>query len=319
MTESASKPLMGIGSCLAGNAVRYNGQTKAPNQHVRAIYDNFEMRAFCPEMGIGMGVPREPIHIVGTEDDVRVLDVATHSQDYTDQIAGYADTVLELAPEISGYILVKGSPSCGYDRVKRFGMNGHSIASDQKGIFAASLARKDPLLPLEDDGRLNDPGLRESFITRAYTYHEWKSLKASGLSARKIVEFYSRYKYLVMAHHVPSYKTLGRMVADVGKRETNAFADEFIAAMMEALTRRATRRSHTNVLQHMAGYLKRSISAEERGRLSDLIEQYRLGHMPLVVPITMLKHHFANNPNSYIDQQVFMTPYPDELKLRNLL
>jgi len=317
--NTAPKPLMGIGSCLAGNAVRYNAQTKSPNQHVRALFDAFEMRAFCPEMGIGMGVPREPIHIVGTEDDVKVLDVATHTQDYTEQIAGYADTVLKLAPEISGYVLVKGSPSCGYDRVKRFGMNGHSIASDQKGIFAAALAQKDPLLPLEDDGRLNDPGLRESFITRAYTYHEWKQLRKAGLSAHKIVGFYSRYKYLVMAHDVPGYQALGRMVAEVGNRDIETFADEFIAAMMQALTRRATQRSHTNVLQHLAGYLKRSISAEERGRLRDLIDQYRQGHVPLVVPVTMLKHHFANNPNSYIDQQVFMAPYPDELKLRNLL
>ncbi len=310
---------MGIGSCLAGNAVRYNAQTKAPNQHVKAISESFRMRAFCPEMGIGMGVPREPIHIVGTEDEVRVMDVATHTHDYTDQIAGYADTVLALAPELCGYILVKGSPSCGYDRVKRYAMNGHSIASDQKGIFAAALAAKDPLLPLEDDGRLNDPGLRESFITRAYTYHEWKNLRASGLSARKIVEFYSRYKYLAMAHHVPSYQALGRMVADAGKRDIEELADEFIAMLMSALTRRATHRSHTNVLQHLMGYLKKSISADERARLKELIEQYRQGHIPLVVPITMLKHHFANSPNSYIDQQVFLSPYPDELKLRNLL
>ncbi len=310
---------MGIGSCLAGNAVRYNAQTKAPNQHVKAISESFQMRAFCPEMGIGMGVPREPIHIVGTEDEVRVLDVATHTHDYTDQIAGYADTVLGLAPELCGYILVKGSPSCGYDRVKRYAMNGHGIASDQKGIFAAALAARDPLLPLEDDGRLNDPGLRESFITRAYTYHEWKGLRASGLTAHKIVEFYSRYKYLAMAHHVPSYKALGRMVADAGKRDIEELAGEFIATLMSALTRRATHRSHTNVLQHLMGYLKKSISAEERARLKDLIEQYRQGHIPLVVPITMLKHHFANSPNSYIDQQVFLSPYPDELKLRNLL
>ena len=298
---------------------KFNDFLISPNQHVRAISEAFEMRAFCPEMGIGMGVPREPIHIVGTEDDVRVLDVATHTQDYTEQIAGYADTVLALAPELSGYILVKGSPSCGFDRVKRFAMNGHSIASDQKGIFAASLAARDPLLPLEDDGRLNDPGLRESFITRAYTYHEWKQLVASGLTAHKIVEFYSRYKYLAMAHHVPSYKVLGRMVAEAGKRDIDELAGEFIGTLMAALTLRATQRSHTNVLQHLMGYLKKSISAEERARLKELIEQYRQGHIPLVVPVTMLKHHFANSPNSYIDQQVFMSPYPDELKLRNLL
>ena len=316
---NSPKPVMGIGSCLAGNAVRYNKQTKSPNQHVKGISENFEMRAFCPEMGIGMGVPRAPIHLVGSQNNVRALDVDTHSNDYTEKLAGYAATALSLAPELCGYVLVKGSPSCGYERVKRYADNGYSVASDQQGVFAAALAKADPLLPLEDDGRLNDPGLRESFVTRAYTYHDWKQLVSSGVSAHKLIGFYSRYKYLVMAHHVPSYKVLGRMLADAGQQPIEKLSDTFIAALMAALTHRATQRSHSNVLFHLSGYLKRTVPGEERQRLKDLIEQYRLGHIPLVVPITMLRHHFANNPNAYIDSQVFMAPYPDELKLRNVV
>lgn len=312
-------PVMGIGSCLAGHAVRYDGQTKSPNQHIRDLASSFHLRAFCPEMGIGLGVPRPPIRLVGDEDNVRVLDVATHSEDYTDQLTAYASTVLDMAPELCGYILVKGSPSCGFDRVKRFADNGHSIASDQQGIYARALGQLDPLLPLEDDGRLNDPGLRESFLTRAYTYHDWKTLNQEPLTAHRLIEFYSRYKYLVMAHHVPSYKAIGRLLADAGKQPIETLAAEFIDALMQALTYRATRRSHTNVLYHLSGYLKRTVASEERQRLNELIEQYRQGHVPLVVPITMLRHHFANSPNSYIEQQVFMTPYPDELKLRNLI
>ncbi len=313
------RPVMGIGSCLAGNAVRYNAQTKSPNQYVRGISENFEMRAFCPEMGIGMGVPRPPIHLVGSESSVRALDVDTHSNDFTDKLAAYAGKVLELAPELCGYILVKGSPSCGYERVKRFADNGHSVASDQRGIFAAALGRADPLLPLEDDGRLNDPGLRESFVTRAYTYHDWKTLCITGLTPHRLVEFYSRYKYLVMAHHMPTYKILGRLVADAGKQPMDALSARFIAELMAGLTHRATRRSHSNVLFHLSGYLKRTVPSAERQRLRDLIDQYRQGLVPLIVPITMLRHHFANNPNAYIDQQVFMAPYPDELQLRNLV
>lgn len=318
-TAPADAPVMGIGSCLAGHAVRYDGQTKSPNQHIQDLSGAFQLRAFCPEMGIGLGVPRPPIRLVGPEDDVRVMDVATHTHDYTDQIAAYAETVLQLAPELCAYILVKGSPSCGFDRVKRFADNGHSLASDQQGIFASALGRLDPLLPLEDDGRLNDPGLRESFVTRAYTYHDWKTLKAQPLTAHRLIEFYSRYKYLVMAHHVPSYKKLGKLLADAGKQPVEELAQTFITGLMTALTFRATRRSHTNVLHHLSGYLKRTVDSSERQRLNELIEQYRLGHVPLVVPVTMLKHHFANSPNSYIDQQVFMAPYPDELKLRNLI
>ena len=318
-TESTPKPLLGIGSCLAGNEVRYNGQTKAPNVHVRALCDTFNTRAFCPEMGIGLGVPRPPIHLVGTETEIRVVDVDSHANDYTQPIRDYASTVLSLAPEISGYILVKASPSCGYERVKRFNEKGNVVAHDQRGIFASALAERDPLLPLEDDGRLNDPSLRESFVTRVCAYHDWKLLQAEGVTPRGLVEFWSRYKYLVMAHHVPSYKSLGQLVAGAGKGNLDAVANEFIASLMGALTKRATRRSHSNVLFHMAGYLKRRVDGPERQRLAELIEDYRQGLVPLVVPVTMLKHHFANHPNAYIDQQAFLTPYPDHLKLRNLV
>lgn len=319
LPDTDKKPLLGIGSCLAGNAVRYNAQTKAPNSHVRAICDLFEMRPFCPEMNAGLGVPRPPIHLVGEPGAIRVLDVESHQYDHTDAIAGGAQKILDSTPELCGYILVKGSPSCGFDRVKRFNQKGNIVAHDQRGIFAAALAAADPLLPLEDDGRLNDPGLRESFVTRALTYHDWKQLRAGGLTAGRLVEFYSRYKYLVMAHHVPTYKALGPMLADAGKRDPEELGEEFIRLLMSALECCATRRSHSNVLFHISGYLKRRIDAEERQRLRELIDKYRCGLVPLVVPVTMLRHHFANHPDAYIDQQVFLAPYPEELQLRNVV
>lgn len=313
------RPLLGIGSCLAGNAVRYNGKTNSPNAHVREICAHFDTRAFCPEMGIGLGVPRPPIHLVGSSHAVRVLDVQTHSHDYTDRIRGYAQEVLDQAPLLCGYILVKGSPSCGYGRVKRYSPQGSYLASDQNGIFAQALAKIDPLLVLEDDGRLNDPGLRESFVTRACAYHEWKMLRQSDLTAHRLIAFYTRYKYLVMAHHVPSYKALGPMLANAGKQPVEKLADEFIHAFMAALTHRATRRTHSNVLFHLAGYLRRRITAAQRQRLAGLIEDYRTGKVPLIVPVTLLKHHFADHPNAYVNGQVFLDPYPDELRVRNVV
>lgn len=313
------KPLLGLGSCLAGNAVRYNGDSKKANEHVRAICEHFDTRAFCPEMGAGLGVPRPPIHLVGTEDAIRIVDVATHEHDYTDAIRDYAQQVLELAPDMCGYILVKGSPSCGYGRVKRYNEKGNHMASDQNGVFANALQAADPLLPLEDDGRLNDPSLRESFLARACAYHDWKVMEKGGLSARKIIEFYSRYKYLVMAHHVASYKLLGPMLANAGKEPLEELAQEFIQTLMAALTHRATRRSHSNVLFHISGYLKRSLETEQRQRLAELIENYRTGKVPLIVPVTLLKHHFADNPDAYINRQVFLEPFPEDLGVRNVL
>ncbi|MCB1690402.1 MAG: DUF1722 domain-containing protein [Halioglobus sp.] len=317
--KTLKKPLLGIGSCLAGNAVRYNGDTKKPNEYVRNICEHFDTRAFCPEMGVGLGVPRPPIRLVGTEDTVRIVDVKTHTHDYTGPIQDYALQVLQQAPELCGYILVKGSPSCGYGRVKRYSEDGQHLASDQNGIFANALAQADPLLPLEDDGRLNDPGLRESFVTRACAYHDWKALINEGLTTHRLIAFYTRYKYLVMAHHVPSYKSLGPLVANADRLPLHELATHFIHALMAALTHRATRRSHSNVLFHLAGYLKRTITTAQRQRLAALIEDYRIGQVPLVVPVTMLKHHFSDNPNAYIDSQVFLEPYPDELRVRNLV
>ena len=276
-------------------------------------------------------MPRPPIHLVSVNDQIRIKDADTHENDYTDPIRDYARQTLKIAPELCGYILVKGSPSCGYGRVKRYNEKGNYMASDQDGVFATlptvcsalafalatALAEFDPLLPLEDDGRLNDPRLRESFVTRACTYHAWKSMLNEGLTAHRLIEFYSRHKYLVMAHSVPAYRSIGRMVAEAGKRDLAELGPEFIDALMGALRKPATRRSHTNVLQHLAGYLKRKLSPEERQRLAQLIDSYRLGHVPLVVPVTMLRHHFANHPNTYIDSQVFLEPYPEQLQLRN--
>lgn len=316
---SDQTPLLGIGSCLAGNAVRYNGQTKKPNEHVVALCEQFATRAFCPELGAGMGVPRPPIHLVGDEHQVRIVDVDTHTQDFTTPIANYAQRVLSEAPTLCGYILVKGSPSCGWGRVKRYSEKGHRLASDQNGVFANALHALDPLLPLEDDGRLNDDRLRESFATRACTYHDWKRTVARGLSAHTLIEFYSRYKYLVMAHHVPSYQKLGKMLANAGKEDLEALSKAFIETLMAGLTHTTTRASHSNTLFHISGYLKRDITAEQRQRLRELIESYRNGDVPLVVPVTMIKHYFADRPDAYINSQVFLNPYPEELKLRNLV
>ncbi|MBE9537809.1 MAG: DUF1722 domain-containing protein [Proteobacteria bacterium] len=233
LSATGAKPVMGIGSCLVGNAVRYDGQAKCPGSHVQAICEAFEMRAFCPEMGVGMGVPRPPIELVGSENSVRVLDVATHSKEYTVPLAGYAQKVLDMAPDLCGYILVRGSPSCGYEGVKRHSDNGNRLASDQQGIFAMALAVADPLLPLEDDERLNNPGLRESFVARAHAYHDWKLLCDDGLSAHKLVEFYSLHK--------PDCEALERILADTDRLPLEELSRIFITALMAALSHRSAK------------------------------------------------------------------------------
>lgn len=312
-------PKLGIGACLTGEAVRYNGVGKRANESVRRLSEHFSMRPFCPEVAIGLGVPREPIRLVGEAGSPRAMDSATQTHDYTDKLQTFAERVVRGEPDLCGYILVKGSPSCGYKRVKRYNESGNAVASDSAGVFASALQKEDPLLPVEEDGRLNDPALRESFVCRAMTYHDWKQLCAGGLTRHRLIEFYSRHKYLVMAHDYNSYKAIGRLLADAGNRELGELAAEFITALMAALARPANRRSHSNALLHITGYLKRVVSSRERQQLRELIQQYSAGLVPLVVPITMLRHHFSNHPDPYITKQTFLSPYPDTLQLRNQL
>jgi len=189
--------------------------------------------------------------------------------------------------------------------------------SDATGLFAAALKAGNHLLPVEEDGRLHDAALRESFVVRVFTYYEWRQLEHSGLTYRGLQEFYARRKYLLMSRHIATYKQLGKLLADGHRRDLSDVAQQTITLIMSALSRPATRTGHTNTLMHIRGYLKNVLSPAEKIELSDVIEQYRCGVVPLVVPLTLLHHHFAQHPDAYIERQLFMQPYPATLGLRN--
>jgi uncharacterized protein YbgA (DUF1722 family)/uncharacterized protein YbbK (DUF523 family) len=315
----ADKPEIGIGACLMGQPVRYNGDSKRSNPHINSLKDHLRLRTFCPELAIGLGVPRETVRLVGDLEALRLTDSATQTADYTAPMKDYAAQVVADTPGMAGYILVKGSPSCGYQRVKRYNEKGNAAGSDSSGIFAAALMKLDPLLPLEEDGRLNDDRLRENFITRVYAYHDWKLLCNAGLTRHRLTGFWARYKYLVMARHTASYKAIGRVLASAKGIPLQQIAEEFVALLMYALEQLPTRKSQTNVLQHIRGYLKRDLNGGDKRELDVLIDQYNGGVVPIVVPLTLLRHHFKNFSYPYIDQQVFMRPYPEQLGLRNNL
>lgn len=318
MSEGAvtEKPVIGIGACLVGKPVRFNGSHKRASDVLEAMRSAMELRPFCPEVAIGLGVPREPIRIVETAAGARAKDSETQQRDHTDALQDYARAVAQTEP-LSGYILVKGSPSCGYQRVKRYNEAGNSLPSEGVGIFARQLMRSNPLLPVEEDGRLNDVQLRERFIRRVYAYHDWRQWCAAvPITHHRLIEFYARYKYLVMAHHQPTYKRIGKMLA-ARDRNIPRLANKVIALIMWALGHHARRGSYANALSHVKGYLKRRINPEERQLLDGVIDDYRHGKVPLVVPVRMLKHYFALFPDDYIDQQALLYAYPDELGVRN--
>jgi len=319
MNNSQSPIKVGISSCLLGQQVRYNGGHKLSTLCTGDLSRFFEFVPSCPEAGAGMGIPRPPIRLVGDPAAPRAVRVEDSSIDFTDALKQYSAQRIPELQDLCGYIFIKNSPSCGLFRVKVYRDNGTPQMESGRGIFANELTRAMPLLPVEEDGRLQDPVLRENFITRVFAWHNWHQLKEAGLSAKALTDFHARYKYTLMAHSPQDYQTLGRMLADAGRQEPTELGGRYFSALMQALQQKATRRSNTNVLMHIQGYLKKHLRPAEKQSMTAVIEQYRKGIVPLVVPVTLLRHHFHQHPDPYIERQAFLQPYPDELSLRNAL
>jgi uncharacterized protein YbgA (DUF1722 family)/uncharacterized protein YbbK (DUF523 family) len=311
---------VGISSCLLGNEVRFDGGHKHSTICTNHLSQYFDFVAECPEVGIGMSIPRKPIRLIGDVHSPEVVAVHDNSINYTNEMNTFSEQkAKQYCSELCGYIFMKNSPSCGLFRVKVYQENGYPAAEPGRGIYAAAITKQNPLLPVEESGRLSDPHLRENFIARVFAYHNWQQLKQNGLSHHALIDFHSHYKYSLMAHSPESYVELGRLLADAGNHEVNELAERYFTMLMTALTNIATRKTHTNVLMHLQGYLKKVLTSIEKQELAGIIDQYRTGKIPLIVPITMLKHHFNNHPDPYIAKQAYLQPYPDDLSLRNAI
>ena len=318
--ESSERIPVGVSSCLLGEAVRYDGGHKHDRYLTATLGRYFEYVAWCPEALAGLGVPRPPIRLAGDPDAPRAVRTADPSVDVTEALAAVARRATPQMDRLRGYIFKRGSPSCGMERVKVYGAPGKSPRMGQ-GLFARAVMRAHPLLPCEEEGRLNDPSLRESFVERVFAYHRWLREMENGCTPGRLVAYHTRHKLLLLSHSEVHYRSAGRLVADAGRRDRDRsrLASQYLRTFMEGMRRRATRRRHTNVLQHLAGYLKRSIDAGDRQALARIIEEYRTGVVPLVVPIRFLRHHFRRAPDRYVEMQHYLAPYPDELGLRNHL
>lgn len=317
--DAATPIRVGVSSCLLGREVRFDGGHKRDPFINRVLSGYFEFVPFCPEVEIGLGVPRDPIRLERRAAGVRAVGIRQPDLDVTDSLRKYGRRVAGGNPDLSGYVLKSKSPSCGMERVKVYDAASGIPSADGVGEFARILMEQRPELPVEEEGRLNDPVLRENFVERVFTYRRWQDLAASGLTAAGIVDFHTRHKLAIMAHSQQAYRELGRMVADCGAGDPDVFGARYIAALMAALKLRASRRNHTNVLKHVQGFLKDRIDAQDKQELNELIEAYRLGHVPLVVPITLLNHHFRRHPDEYMQRQYYLHPHPPELMLRNLI
>lgn len=318
MTTSLGTLKIGISACLLGQPVRFNGGHKESRLCSEVLARHFQFVPVCPEVAIGLGTPRQAIRLVGEPEQPRAVGWRNAALDVSDALGAYGRQVAAEADELCGFILMQKSPSCGMERVKVYRDDGQPAAATGRGLFAAALMDARPDLPVEEDGRLNDPVLRENFITRVYVYAAWQRLLRGGLSRRALYDFHARYKYQLMATSRAQYRDLGRMLAE-NREPLETFAPRYFSALMTALRRPASRGSHSNVLQHLSGYLKRSLSTHDRQEMQELIERYRQGQIPLVVPLTLLKHHLRHHPDGYLADQAYLQPHPEDLSLRNTL
>lgn len=309
---------VGISSCLLGEPVRFDGNHKRNPFICEMLGQWFAWVPQCPEMAIGLGVPREAIHLRRIDGSLRVVGSRTPGLDVTDALRRQAEDVARRHPELDGYIFKKDSPSCGLERVRVYDGDGAGATRDGIGGYAAMLRRLFPHLPMEEEGRLADPRLRENFVQRVFVHHRWRRLCAAGLTAGALVAFHTTHKLQLMAHDVSAYRRLGRLVARAGQSDLGELAEEYFPALMSALSTPASVGRHVNVLQHIAGYFNHELGAGDRAELAELIEAYRAGLVPLIVPITLINHHLRRHPQAYVERQVYLEPYPPELKLRNV-
>jgi len=319
MGPSGDEIRIGISSCLLGENVRFDGGHKRDAFLVGTLAPLVTFVPVCPEVGIGLGTPRESLRLERARaDGAARLRAPKSGTDHTAAMRAWAkDKVAELArSDLCGFILKKDSPSCGFLRVRVYDRNGVP-KKDGRGLFADALLEALPRLPVEDEGRLNDPGLRENFFVRVFAYRRLKDLLSRRWGPGDLVAFHTREKLLLRAHHEPTYRELGRLVAGVRGAAREDLARRYGALFLDALSHRATVRRNFNVLQHCAGYLREALEPDARAELHGVLEDYRSGLVPLVVPITLLRHHVRMQGIGYLAGQSYLEPHPKELLLRN--
>jgi uncharacterized protein YbgA (DUF1722 family)/uncharacterized protein YbbK (DUF523 family) len=319
-TEAVSSDgqiIIGISSCLLGEEVRFDTGHKHNSYITKTLGQYFTFRSFCPEMAIGLGTPRETLRLVLQEDGVHCVGNKTKTLDVTQRMITNAQEQASWQRELCGYILKKDSPSCGMERVRVY--RGEMPERNGIGLYAQVLMENFPNLPVEEEGRLGDPVLRENFIKRVFVFRHWKDLLAEGLTAHRLMDFHAQYKFILMSHDQNLARALGRRLAEASGEPLVETAQWYFADLMAIMKIRATRKNHVNVLQHLQGFLKNEIDSEDKQELTETIDNYRLGQLPLIVPITLLRHHFRRHPHDFVAKTRYLEPHPAELMLLNSL
>jgi uncharacterized protein YbgA (DUF1722 family)/uncharacterized protein YbbK (DUF523 family) len=316
--SAAEEPIrIGISSCLLGREVRFDGGHKRDAFLTETLGRFVEWVPVCPEVELGLGVPRPSLRLEREGDELRLVEKGT-GRDRTAAMRRFAARrSRELGgQDLCGYVLKSRSPSCGMERVRTHAAGG-GPAPGGRGIFASVLLEAFPELPVEEEGRLHDPVLRDNWVERVFAYRRLGGLLAGRLAPGRVVAFHTAHKLALMAHSPEAYRALGRLVAAVRSVPPAEFRERYARGFMQALAQRATRGRNANVLQHMAGHLREGLDAADRAELAGSIHDYRAGLVPLVVPVTLVRHHARRLAVAYLLGQVYLDPHPRELMLRN--
>jgi len=308
---------LGISSCLLGERVRYDGGHKLDTFLRDTLGRYVEYIPVCPEVECGLGVPREAMRLIAAPSGSRLVTIRD-GIDHTEKMLAWARAKVAALEkmDLCGFIFKSGSPSSGMERVKVYGPKGIPVKNGV-GLFAGVFMQHFPLLPVEDEGRLNDPSLRENFIERIFALADWRESVQNGKIAGAVVGYHSRNKLLILSHSPKHYQAMGRLVADSGRMDASDLKQQYENLLMEALRVKATPAKHANVLQHMLGYFKDQLAPDEKQELLEIIASHRQGILPLIVPITLLQHYVRRFNQRYLKQQTYVNPHPLELKLRN--
>jgi uncharacterized protein YbgA (DUF1722 family)/uncharacterized protein YbbK (DUF523 family) len=311
-----AKIKLGISSCLLGAKVRYDGGHKWDRFLTDTLGQYVDFVPVCPELECGLGVPREAMRLVGDPGAPRLLTVHTR-RDHTEQMLSWAQSrVEELAQEnLAGFIFKSRSPSSGMAQVKVYNLQGAPVKRGA-GLFAALFMARFPYLPVEDEGRLHDPRIRENFIERVFTLGRWQEFLAKKWSLSDLIAFHSRHKLLLLAHSPKHYRVLGRLVAQAKEIDRKELAAQYQALLLEAMKLQSTNKKQANVLQHIQGYFKKVTTPEEKQELLELIDAYRRGELPLLAPLTLVNHYVRKFGPPYLQEQYYLHPHPLELQLR---
>ncbi|PLX98908.1 MAG: DUF1722 domain-containing protein [Desulfuromonas sp.] len=314
---SEEKIRLGISSCLLGQEVRFDGGHKLDRFLTDTLGRYVEYVPVCPEVEVGLPTPRDALRLVGEVNNPRLV-FSRSGEDITERMLAWArKRVVELeAEDLSGYIFKSKSPSSGMERVRVYDHNGVPKKVGV-GVFARAFMEHFPLLPVEEEGRLHDPQLRENFIERIFVLKRWRATLAKGKTAGNLVDFHTRHKLLLMAHSVEAYRQLGKLVARAGELDADQLYADYLVQLMAALKLKCTIAKQVNVLHHIFGYFKRDLSSTEKQEVLGVIENYRAQQLPLIVPITLLNHFVSKYDQAYLKDQVYLNPHPLELKLRN--